>query len=263
MTLYKGDWALVTGASSGIGWEFAKQIAGRGMHVVVVARRRERLKALRHEIHSNCKEIHVVEVPMDLTRPDAAAELRSQLDEKGIRIRLLVNNAGAGRWGRMERHTSQDYSKIIALNSMAVVSLCREFFAHLSSHPTSAIINVSSQAAIQPVPFMAVYGATKAFVHSFSLALYQEWKDFGIHVQTLVPGPTKSEFDERAGAYASRITERSNPSQCVDLALRSLEGKSPLVVAAKGVLTQRLFANLLPTRLVLTKVAEMFKPPES
>ncbi len=261
MLFKKNDWALVTGASSGIGWEFSKQIARLGLHLVAVARRADRLEALKQAIQNSGDDIRVEVIPLDLRLPGAASELRRQADALGIRIRLLVNNAGIGLWGPMEEHSAYDHAGIIAVNNAAVVSLCREFFEHLYSQVPSAVINVSSQAAIQPLPYMAVYGASKAFIHSFSLALYQEWKRHGIHVQTLVPGPTETEFDKKAGVQAFGLGRRSAPSQCVELSLRSLEKKSPLVVAAKGMRVQRLFAFLFPTRFVLAKVADMFKPP--
>jgi short-subunit dehydrogenase len=125
------------------------------------------------------------------------------------------------------------------------------------------VINVSSAAAYQPVPFMAVYAASKAFVQSFSQALHGEWKEHGILVQTLVPGPTATEFDAKAGAYESALTERDAPADVVRAALAGLERDVPVVNAAKGTYKQRVFAGLAPHAMVIREVGKMFRPPES
>lgn len=140
--------------------------------------------------------------------------------------------------------------------------MCAEFLPHLSSHPRSAIINVSSQAALQPVTYMAVYAATKAYVHSFSLALYEEWRSRGIHVQTLIPEPSATEFDAKAGAYESAVLERRPPTEAVQATLAHLGESQPVVATAKGVWKQRLFAGLFPPKMVVRGVAKMFIPPE-
>lgn len=259
--IWRGDWALVTGASSGIGKEFAMQLASAGFNLAVVARRVELLEALAQELRAKYP-IKVFVVGYDLTRPNAPATVRARLDEAGICIRLLVNNAAAGKWGRFEMVAAEEYDRILQLNNQALVGLCREFFPCLSSFPRSAVVNISSQAAFQPVPFMAVYAASKAFVHSFSLALYEEWKRYGIYVQTLIPGPTSTEFDEKAGAYASSLSERRSASEAVECALQKLAGDEPVVSSVKGLYKQRAFGALAPPKTVLTTVAKMFRPPD-
>jgi uncharacterized protein len=148
------------------------------------------------------------------------------------------------------------------LNTAAMVSICHHFLSDLTSFPTSAIINVSSPAALQPIPFMAVYAASKAFVHSFSQALYGEWSERGVRVQTLCPGPTATEFDARAGAYESALKEkRGSPEAVVKASLSHLAEDSPLVVTAKGTYKQRFFASLFPAKAVIRTVGKMFRPP--
>ncbi|WP_075794080.1 SDR family NAD(P)-dependent oxidoreductase [Massilia putida] len=257
----KGHWALVTGASSGIGEEFARQLAQAGMQLVLVARRDERLQtvvqALRAEYGVEARAIAA-----DLADPAAVARIRAELDSAGIRVRLLCNNAGAGRWGRFEATDASVYDELNTLNTTTLVAMCRRFFEHLSSFPSSAVINVSSAAAYQPVPYMAVYAASKAFVQSFSQALHGEWKEHGILVQTLVPGPTATEFDAKAGAYESALVERDPPAHVVRAALAGLERDVPVVNAAKGTYKQRVFAGLAPHAMVIREVGKMFKPPE-
>lgn len=257
---WQGDWALVTGASSGIGREFARELATAGLNLVLVARRAALLEELARELREKHR-IEVLVVCEDLAQPNAPATVREQVEQAGVRIRLLVNNAGAGKWGRFESAAPEDYVRILLLNNQALVGLCHEFFPSLSSFPRSVVVNISSQAALQPVPFMAVYAASKAFVHNFSLALYEEWKQYGIYVQTLVPGPTATEFDEKAGAYASDLGVRHDASEAVSKSLKYLASDKPLVTSAKGIYKQRMFSALAPSKFVLKEVAKMFRPP--
>jgi short-subunit dehydrogenase len=150
---------------------------------------------------------------------------------------------------------------MLQLNISAMVTLCHDFMPDLSSFPSSVIINVSSAAAYQPVPFMAVYAATKAFVSSFSQALHGEWKVRGVYVQTLIPGPADTEFDAVAGAYESSLTTRRPASQVVRDSLEALRNESPVALSAKGTYVQRLFAGLCPPAMVIREVAKRFSPP--
>mgnify|MGYP001478434846 CR=1 FL=1 len=259
--MLRGAWAVVTGASSGIGREFAVQLARRGLNVVLVARRGDALDALARELAS-AHAIHAQTVALDLADDGAAAHLRGALEARGIEPRVLINNAGVGRWGRFEDAPEGSNRRLLRVNAAAVLSLCEEFLPALARHAPAAVVNVSSPAALQPVPYMAAYAATKAFVHSLSLALHEEWRGRGVYVQTLVPGPTASEFDARAGAYESRLgAGRDPPGKAVDASLRAFAREHPLVVTAEGTRTQRLFAALAPTRTVLAKVGAMFRPP--
>ena len=256
----RGSWALITGASAGIGREFAAQLAAAGLNLVVVARRKALLEALAAEL-SRQHGVRVLALPADLSETGAASSVRSRLAAQAIRIRLLCNNAAFGRWGRFEDGPLQLYERMLRLNACAVVAFCHEFLPDLASFPTSAIINVSSPASLQPVPYMAVYAASKSFVHSFSQALYGEWKARGVLVQTLVPGPTASEFDTVAGAYASRLKGRGSAGRVVRDALHHLDKSTPVVNSAKGTFKQRLFVALCPPRTVIATVARMFRPP--
>ncbi|MDC0666189.1 SDR family NAD(P)-dependent oxidoreductase [Nannocystis radixulma] len=257
----KGDWALVTGASSGIGQEFAIQLARAGLNVVLVARREERLQALARSVASEFG-VRTEVIALDLSQHGAVEQVKAHLDGAGIQIRLLCNNAAAGRWGRIEATPAPVYQQMIELNTAVLVAMCHQFLPHLTAFPSSAVINVSSPASYQPVPYMAVYAATKAFVQSFSQALHGEWKERGILVQTLVPGPTESEFDAKAGAYESTLTRRGMPAEVVRASLVGLAEGSPVVVAAKGTYKQRVFAGLFPSKMVIREVGKMFKPPK-
>lgn len=256
----RGNWALVTGASSGIGREFALQLAAAGMNLVLVARRKPLLDALATQLTQR-DGVQTRVVAVDLSRPDAAADIKTRLAVENIHIRLLCNNAAFGHWGRFERASLATYQDMLQVNIGAVVALCHSFLSDLVSFPSSVVINVSSAAAFQPVPYMAAYAASKAFVLSFGQALYGEWKDRGVLVQTLIPGPTETEFDSLAGAYASALKSRGSPAQVVRDSLIHLERGDPLALSAKGTLKQRLFAGLFPPKMVINEVAKMFRPP--
>ena len=256
-----GSWAIVTGASAGIGREFAMQLAQRRLNVLLVARRGDLLAALANELQSACG-VSAQPLALDLAESGAASTLRDALAARDIRPRLLVNNAAVGRWGRFEATPVETYERLLRVNVESVLKLCEAILPLLAQQPPAALVNVSSPAALQPVPYMAAYAASKAFVHSFSLALHEEWRGRGVYVQTLVPGPTASEFDHLAGAYDSRLgADRDPPAKAVDASLRAFAGEHPLAVAAGGTLAQRLFAALAPTRVVLAKVGRMFRPP--
>ncbi|WP_022949368.1 SDR family NAD(P)-dependent oxidoreductase [Methylohalobius crimeensis] len=251
----QGHWALVTGASSGIGREFAVQLAAAGVNLVLVARRAERLRILAVEL-SETHGIDAFALPADLAQPGIAERLHRRLREEEICPKLLVNNAALGRWAPFEKSPADFYEEMIRVNAVAPVSLCREFMPDLASSGRGVIINVSSPAAYQPVPYMAVYAATKALLHHFSLALHEEWRGKGVWVQTFLPGPTPTKLE---GAQAG-IKGGSSATEMVRTSLARLG--HPLVIGARGTFLQRLFV-LLPTRFVLGRVGTMFRPQKN
>jgi len=200
-------------------------------------------------------------VIQDLGVSGAAGQIAHLVAAKGIRIRLLVNNAAFGRWGRFEDTVQDVYRGMLQANIVALVELTHAFLPDLAARTPSAVVNVASAAAYQPVPFMAVYAASKAFVLSFSQALYGEWAERGVLVQTLIPGPTETEFDQIAGAYASAIKGRGTVANVVQDSLVALAQGSPLAMNASGTFKQRLFAGLFPPKFVIKQVAKMFRPP--
>ena len=184
---------LITGASAGLGVEFARQCVARGQEVVLVARRKDRLDRLAAEVGN----AHVITA--DLSEADAPAKLFAELASRGLWTKVLINNAGFGLRGRFDALPLDRQLEMIDLNVRALTALT--FFAveAMAKRGGGAILNVASTAAFQPGPKMAVYFATKAFVLSFTEALHEEWKDRGIKVSALCPGPTRTEFGEVAG----------------------------------------------------------------
>jgi len=185
--------ALVTGASAGLGVEFARQLAKRGHTLVLVARRKDRLEALAKELGD------ARAVAIDLSKANAAAKLMADLDAAGEEVQLLVNNAGFGLIGQFAELDARRIRQMIDLNVGILTALCRAVAPPMIARHSGAILNVASTAAFQPGPGMAVYFATKAFVLSLSEALHEELKPHGVQVSCLCPGPTRTEFGDVAG----------------------------------------------------------------
>lgn len=220
---YTGTTALVTGASAGLGAEFARQLAARGADLVLVARREDRLRSLADELRPTGRTVTVIAA--DLAAPDAASQLAVELADRGISIATLVNNAGFGTRNRFENEDAARIAEEVDLNVGAVVDLTKAFYDQLQANDRGALITVASTAAYQPVPLMAVYGATKAFVLSFTEALWFENRDRALGVLCLSPGATSTEFFEIAGEHA-QVGDFQTPRQVVALALRTLDRRS-------------------------------------
>lgn len=185
--------ALVTGASAGLGEEFARQLSKRGVRLVLAARRKERLDALAAEL-GNARAVEA-----DLSAPGSVGRLLADIESTDETIALLVNNAGFGLTGRFAEQDPSRLRQMIDLNCGALTELCRAVAPGMIERRSGAILNVASTAAFQPGPGMAVYFATKAFVLSLTEALHEELKPHGIKVSALCPGPTATEFGDVAG----------------------------------------------------------------
>ncbi len=257
----RGHWALVTGASSGIGAEYCRHLAGMGVNLVMVARRRlllDELSASLIEKHG----IRTLVIAIDLSRGASAQTIKEMTTAAGLTVRLLINNAGYGPWGSFEKASAQTDEEIVQLVAATPIALCRQFLPDLESFDGSAVINVSSPAALQPVPYIAVYAAAKACLHNFSLALYGEWQDRGIVVQTVLPAPTATDFDRKGGAYHSELGDARRPaSEVVGASLSKLGQDVPVVTNSRDIFKQRAFAGLAPIKLVVREVKKMFTPP--
>lgn len=217
---------LITGASAGLGVEFAAQCAARGEELVLVARRKERLDALAKTLPTKA---HVF--PLDLASPDAAASLVNAIEAEGLTVATLINNAGFGLAGKFAALPLARQSEMIELNVRALVELCRLVLPAMRERGEGAILNVASTAAFQPGPNMAVYYASKAFVLSFSEALHHELKGSGIKVSCLCPGPTESEFAEVANSRSPALERIKVPAAPVVRAgLAGLERNKAVVV---------------------------------
>lgn len=214
--------AVITGASSGIGRAFAARLARDAYDLVVVARRRERLEELAKQV-SEAHAVAVEVVAADLTDPGALRELEDRVAAMHT-LELLVNNAGFGTAGRFWELDPDREEREIRLNVIAPVRLTRAALPGMIERGHGAIINVSSVVAFQPVPYDATYGATKTYVNSFTEALHEELRGTGVRVQALCPGATRTEFQEHAGLDASRLPSFAwqSPEEVVEASLEGL-----------------------------------------
>jgi short-subunit dehydrogenase len=213
--------ALVTGASSGLGERFALALAGRGADVVLVARRGDRLEGLADHIRGDHRRQATVMVA-DLARPGAGAALAERVTAAGITVDTLVNTAGFATHCRLLDEKPDRIDDEIALNVTTVVDLTHAFLPGMVARGRGAIVNIASTAAFQPVPSMAVYGASKAFVLSFTEAVAHETRGTGVRVLALCPGATDTEFFDVAGEAAS-VGRRQTPAEVVAVALHALD----------------------------------------
>ncbi|MFF8018703.1 SDR family NAD(P)-dependent oxidoreductase [Streptomyces sp. NPDC007929] len=249
---YQGTTALITGASAGLGEEFARQWAERGADVVLVARRLDRLKELAGALE---REHGITATPLaaDLARPGAAAALKAQLAQRGITVQTLINNAGFGSHGAFTEQEPEQITRMIQVNVGAVAELSRVFLPELVADGRGALVMVASTAAYQPTPAMAVYGATKAFVLSLTEALAHETRRSPLRVLAVSPGPVSTEFFDVVGTQEAAVGRVSSPAEVVTAARRALERRRTPASTVAGI-TNRLSAlapRFAPRRLVL------------
>lgn len=218
--------ALVTGASAGLGVEFARQLAKRGHSLVLAARRKDRLDELAREL-GNARSVAI-----DLSAPDAAAKLIADLAAHGEAVDILINNAGFGLIGQFAELPGEREREMVDLNAGVLTDLCRAVVPGMIERRSGGIINVASTAAFQPGPKMAVYFATKAFVLSLTEALHEELKPHKIKVSCLCPGPTRTEFGEVAGFGGNGLFDRvaMNAGEVVTAALAGLDHNKAVVI---------------------------------
>src|SRR5256714_646058 len=231
----EGCTALITGASAGIGREFARQLASRARTLVLVARREQRLSKLRDELRNRNAQLNVHVRGVDLCDKSQIDELVHWLQENKIDIDFLINNAGLGDYGSFATSPPERNNEILQVNVVALTALTRALLPQMVSRKHGAILNVSSSAGFLPIPGMNVYAASKAYVNSFSEALRAELLDTGVTVTALCPGPVHTEFGDaakRPGGQSETGPEFVYVSveKTVRDALAAIEADKPLVI---------------------------------
>ncbi|MDR2944453.1 MAG: SDR family oxidoreductase [Methanosarcinales archaeon] len=212
--------ALITGASSGFGYEFAKIFAANGYDLVLTARNQEKLKALAAELkEKNGAEVFVI--VKDLSQKDAALDIFTETEQAGIDVTVLVNNAGFGDYGRYADTDWEKQLKMVTVNIVALMQLTRLYLPQMRRRNNGKILNVASMAAFTPGPYMSVYYASKAFVLSFSEALTGELKGTGVTVTAVCPGPAATGFEKVAGSGARKLFGALTPASAKETALFS------------------------------------------
>jgi uncharacterized protein len=255
---FEGGTALITGASSGLGAEFAKALAGRGSDLVLLARRGELLDA-QAEILRKEFGVNVTPIATDLARPGIGAELRKELAARGVVVSTLINNAGFATYGGFVDEDAARIAAEIQLDVATLVELSHSFLPDLLAAGTGALVNVASTAAFQPLPGMAVYGASKAFVLSFTEAIAFETRSSGLSVLALCPGATRTEFFEVVGTEAAAVGRFQTPDQVIATAMRALDKtRTPAHVVSGGAnKLSALMAGVAPRRLSVAIAARL------
>jgi short-subunit dehydrogenase/uncharacterized protein YndB with AHSA1/START domain len=262
MISYQGHWAVVTGASSGLGRGLAAKLAERGMSLVLTGRNQARLEETAQQIRAAAPRVKVKTVSADLSTPEGVAAL---LDEVGGRpIEVLVNNAGFGSYGPFAETDPHREASEVAVDASAVIALTRAFLPGMLARGRGGILNVASTIAFQPAPYQAVYGASKALVLSFSQALWAESRAAGVAVTALCPGPTRTGFVGALGAdvgHTAIYRKLGAPEPVIEAGLRGLEKGRAVVIPG---LKNKLLAfgvRFLPRPWLARLSARLLHPP--
>lgn len=258
-----GSTAMVTGASSGIGEQFARQLAARGVNVVLVARNEVRLQVLADQLNTAHPDVRVTVMTADLAVPAAAAELAEKLAAEAVTVDMLINSAGFGSHDLFVDEDPDNVAREIQLNCGSLVALTAQLLPGMLARGRGGVLNIASTAAFQPVPTMAVYGASKAFVLSFTEALWEEARGSGVRVVALCPGPTETRFFENMGTEIM-THGRQSAEHVAAAGLRALEsGRGPSVVPG---LANRMLATgyrIMPRAAMVRLARTSVRPTQS
>jgi len=261
LEFWRGKWALVTGASSGIGWALAQELAAGGAHLVLTARRRQRLAQLRKTLRA-AHGVRVEVLAVDLAQRDAPEEVFRFTQKRRITVELLVNNAGVGSFGEFRTRDRERELGIVQLNCSALIHLTHLYLPGMVERRSGGILIVASTAAYQGVPYMATYAASKGFDLLFAEALAEEVERYGVRVCALCPGPTASEFLKVAGVPEQIPADLEPAEQVARLGLRALADGEHSVISGLtnwlGVEVQR----IAPRRFVTRAAERLFRPAQ-
>jgi uncharacterized protein len=261
----KAKTALITGASTGIGAVFAQELAALGNNLVLVARSAAKLHQLATDLEQRFG-VQVLVIAQDLTLPNAALQVYKAVTKQEIRLDLLVNNAGSGDYGEFAQRSPHRQSEMIKLNILSLVEMTHLVLPQMQQRRSGGIINVASITGFQPIPYLAVYAATKAFIIHFSEALWSENRQTGVQVLVVCPGPTHTDFfaaadmERNPDLMAAQTYE--DPQLLVSQALKALAaGKSTLVT---GGWQNQAIANgsrFTPRQWLAKLLEPKFRPP--
>jgi len=256
---WRGRWGLVTGASAGIGVALARELASGGVHLVLTARRMDRLLQLASELdqkHGVKTEVFAA----DLTQLDAPQRIFEFTTQRGIEIELLINNAGFGQYGALPQVDTQRLLDMVQVNCSAVVHLTRLYLPGMVQRKRGGVLILASTASFQAVPYISTYAATKAFDLLFAEGLAEEMKPYGIRVCALCPGSTESEFHALAGQQRFTAKNMETAEEVARTGLRALAAGKSYVISGLGNYLGAQSQRMVPRRLVTRIAANLFRP---
>ena len=249
---FRGSWAFVTGASSGLGAEFARQLAHQGANLVLSSRNEQKLRRVAEDL-ARVNGVTTHAIAADLGVPGGAGQLLTALDALDLPILHVVNNAGFGSVGPFANSEPEREERMVRVNVESVVSIARYFLPRLLARGQGGLIQVASTSAFQPTPLMATYGASKAFVLSFSLSIAEEARGSGVRVMALCPGPVPTGFQEAAGIHPSSLLKfaKLDAADVVETALDGYKAGRTVVVPGTVNSLQTAAVKVLPREVVV------------
>lgn len=256
---WRGRWALVTGASAGIGVALARELADAGANLVLTARRRDRLEQLAQDLQK-ANGIQAEVFPADLAQRDAPDAIRAFTDQKKLAIEILINNAGFGQYGELTKVDVDRLLDMVQVNCSAVVHLTRLFLPDMIQRRRGDVLIVSSRAAFQAVPYISTYAATKAFDLLLAEGLAEEMKPHGIRVCGLCPGSTESEFHVVAKQERFTSKNQETAEKVARTGLEALAAGKSYVISGLGNYLGAHGQRLVSRRFVTRIAANMFRP---
>lgn len=259
---WKGKWALITGASAGIGVALAEELASGGTHLVLTARRQYRL----NEVAASLRKKHGIQTQVviaDLAKRGAPQQIYDFTKDHGVRIDLLINNAGFGQYGEVSQVETQRLLDMVEVNCTAVVHLTRLFLPEMVARRSGDILILASTASFQAVPYISTYAATKAFDLFFAEGLAEEMKPHGIRVCALCPGSTESEFHAVAGQEKFTSRNQEPADKVARTGLQALAAGKSYVISGLGNYLGAHSQRIVPRRVVTRIAANMFRPEKA
>lgn len=255
----RGQIALVTGAAGGIGRELARCFARDGYSLVLSSRDDARLQAVANDVRSEFG-VSVTTISSDLAQPDGVRQLIDAVDQQGLEIDVLVNNAGYGLVGLLTDSDPQAQHDMLHVNVNALTQLTTRYWSGILQRKRGGLLNVASGAAFQPCPFMAVYAAAKAYTLSLSEALWEEARGTGVHVTCLCPGPTESGFHTRSGTDKSKVGEgpMQTAQEVAEAAYAAFKANRRVIVPGFGNRVKAIMGTLMPNNVILPSVRKVF-----
>ncbi|QER38336.1 SDR family oxidoreductase [Acinetobacter suaedae] len=228
LTKFKNSTALITGASSGIGKAYARKFASLGIHLILTARSAQKLHDLADELRKKYN-VNIEVIVLDLAQPNSTQILFDEIQARELSVEILINNAGFGKWTKFLDQPVSTYQEMITLNISSVTSLCYLFLPQMLANKKGLMINISSTGAFQPLPYIAVYGATKSYVLQFTEALAGEYASSGVKFLAVCPGNTETNFTQVAKANTSGM-KSSTVDDVVSATVAALDKNKPTIV---------------------------------